>query len=106
MTSLRERIRRFFRPRAELPPDAASFSYRVYWTREARLWDAGRRRRARAAVEEVVRAPDFEANVLARRFRVPELDGSSHAGASLVALIQVLQAFESEAEPEGGEKHG
>lgn len=106
MTSLRERLRRLFRPRAELPPEAASFSYRVYWTREVRSWDPGRRRRARAAVEELVQSPDFEANVLARRFRVPVVDESGHAGASLVALVQVLQAFEGEAEAEGGKKDG
>lgn len=106
MTSLRERIRRLFRPRAELPPEAASFSYRVYWTREVRTWDSGRRRRVRAAVEEVVDAPDFKANAFARRFRVPAVDELNHAGASLVALVQVLEAFEGKAEPEGGEKDG
>ena len=106
MTSLRERLRRLIRPRAELPPEAASFSYRVYWTREVRLWDPGRRQRARAAVEELVQSPGFEANMLGRRFRVPVVDESSHAGASLVALIQVLQAFEDEAEAEGGKGDG
>lgn len=106
MTSLRERIRRLFRSRADLPPEAASFSYRVYWTREVRMWDSGRRHQVRAAVEKVVHAPDFEANAFARRFRVPIVDELSHAGASLVALVQVLGAFEGRAEPEGGEKDG
>lgn len=106
MTSLRERLRRLIRPRAELPPEAASFSYRVYWTREVRSWAPGRRRQARAAVEELVQSPAFEANMLARRFRVPAVDESKHAGASLVALVQVLQAFEGEPEAEGGKENG
>ncbi|MGH2626764.1 MAG: hypothetical protein ACRDHY_08965 [Anaerolineales bacterium] len=103
MTSLRERIRRLLHPRAGLPPQAAPFSYRVYWTREVRSWDPGRRRRARAAVQEVLGAPGFEANLLERRFRVPLVVDSSHAGASLVALNEVLQAFEAHTRPEGGE---
>lgn len=106
MTSWRERIRRLVRPRAGLPPQAAPFSYRVYWTREVRAWDAARRGRARAAAQEVVGAPGFEANLLRRRFRIPAVDDSRHSGASLVALIEVLQAFEAEAEADGGESDG
>jgi hypothetical protein len=53
-----------------------------------------------------VQSPAFEANMLARRFRVPAVDESKHAGASLVALVQVLQAFEGEPEAEGGKENG
>jgi hypothetical protein len=76
-------------------PDPA-YAYRVGWLKEARAWDA----RRRAAVSEGLRAvlddPAFSPNEFRRNYRVPALDESLHAGASLLALRQVLLALETD----------
>ena len=46
------------------------------------------------AVEEVRAKPDFEPNTYERRYAVEGLDESRHAGASLVALQDVLTALQ------------
>ena len=79
-------------PRPPGPP-RVDFSYTIYWTKQVRAWDAGRRADVSAALEHVVAQPDFEANTYARRYTVPGLDGQAHAGLSLLALRKVLAAF-------------
>jgi hypothetical protein len=46
------------------------------------------------ALRSVLAAPGFVPNTFDRRYQVLGLDDGLHAGASLVALLQVLQAFE------------
>jgi hypothetical protein len=81
------------RRRTFAPPDPA-FAYRIGWMTEVRTWDAVRRAAMADELRPVLGAPDFVANAYDRRYRVPALDAGLHAGASLVALQQVLQAFE------------
>jgi hypothetical protein len=96
MTSIRESIRRLLgRGEAQNEPDS-EFAYVVYWTKIGREWDAQRRKGVYLAVKEVVEAEDFEANLLERRYEVPTVDSSPHAGASLVALLRVIEALEPE----------
>lgn len=84
------------RKRTPPGPPRVEFSYTIFWTKQARGWDAARRRAVAAALEEVLRQPGFEANDYARRYRVPGLDEQGHAGASLLALKKVLEALTNE----------
>jgi len=81
------------RRRTVAPPDPA-FAYRIGWMTEVRTWDAARRVAMAEELRPVLAAADFIPNAYDRRYRVPALDGGLHAGASLVALQRVLQAFE------------
>jgi hypothetical protein len=83
----KRRVRPPGRPRVE-------FSYAVFWIKQARQWDAARRQAISAALRDVLSQPGFEANDYQRRYRVPGLDDQAHAGASLVALGQVLAALD------------
>lgn len=93
LSRLRDRIAPRHGPRSSPDP---SFAYRIGWMKEARAWDASRRAAVAAGLSIVLQAPDFVPNVYDRRFRVPALDANLHAGASLLALQQVLAAIESE----------
>jgi hypothetical protein len=90
---MRACLRRFFPPRAKPNPPRVDFSYTVYWTKQVRGWDRARRAEMTAALLSVIARPDFEANAYERRYRVPGLDDQAHAGASLIALKKVLDAF-------------
>jgi hypothetical protein len=69
-------------------------SYVIHWTRLARSWGRARRREVSRAVREQLETRGFEANPFGRRFRVAALDEHAHAGASLEALLKVLEGFE------------
>lgn len=77
------------------PPDPA-FAYRVGWLKEARTWDAHRRSAVAEGLRLTLSDPSFSPNEFRRLHRVPGLDESLHAGASLLALQQVLQALETD----------
>jgi len=79
--------------KASDPPDPG-FAYRVAWTKEARVWDAGKRAAIAESLGHVVRSDGFLANAYDRRYLVPGLDDMRHSGASLVALSVVLEALE------------
>ncbi len=102
MTSLREAIRRRLRRWTGQDTSAEGpdlrLGYRLSWVKTALSWDPARRRKALEAVLRRVRAQDFEPNPLQRRYRVPEVDGSAHAGLSLLALQEVLEALEHQEE--------
>lgn len=83
------------RPGPSGTPDPA-YAYRVGWLKEARTWDSQRRSAVAENLRVVLGAPDFSPNEFRRQYRVPALDESLHAGASLVALQQVLMALETE----------
>lgn len=104
MNPLREALRRWIRGGRE--SDAARYSYRVFWTREARRWPADRRKVVLAAVRHVVGSAGFVENRFDRRYAVEGLDDSLHAGESLTALIAVLEALGPEATAEQEERHG
>lgn len=106
MTSVRESVRRRLEQLRDDQPEPAAddremakLSYRINWLRTASEWDEDRRGGIRQAVASATQAPGFDGAGLNRVYQVPELDSSSHAGASLVALLDVLDALkESEAE--------
>jgi hypothetical protein len=77
-------------------PGQIDFSYTVFWTRQARQWDQPRRASVQAALKTVLARPDFLNNAFARTYTVPGLDDQAHAGASLLALDKVLDAFHDE----------
>jgi hypothetical protein len=72
------------------------FSYTIYWTTQARPWDAPRRAAVHTALLQALAQPGFEPNAYARRYTVPGLDDQAHSGASLIALKKVLAAFSTE----------
>jgi hypothetical protein len=80
------------------------FSFRVYWTKISfeQQWDLARIRALRPNVEAVTQQPDFQKNLIDRRYVVEGLDDLAHSGASLLALLEVLAALEKTyTDPEG-----
>lgn len=97
MSSIREAVRRLLgRARDETGGEAPRpiHSYTIYWTKEVRAWSREHRQGIRAQVESLTSGPGFEATTYERRYRVDGLDDSAHAGASLLALLHVLEGFE------------
>lgn len=99
MTSIREMLRRLLGEgdrseaagQAEQPsPD---YSYRVYWMKTARSWTDERLDEVREEVQRVVQGTGFEANPFERRYHVEAVDDQKHAGASLLALLEVIDAL-------------
>ena len=85
------------RPPPQNPnPPRVEYSYTIYWTKQAREWNAARRAAVREALLAVLARPSFEANAYERRYPVPGLDEQAHSGASLVALKKVLAALADE----------
>ncbi len=72
---------------------AVDFSYTIFWTKQVRQWSPERRAALHTALGAVLADPDFINNAYERRYTVPGLDDSAHAGASLLALDKVLAAF-------------
>ena len=96
VTSLRENLRRRFRRGADPQVQHAAYAYVVYWTKTARGWTSEQRAAALQAVRDIAARRDFLPTTYERRYRLAEVDASAHAGASLIALRQVLEALESE----------
>lgn len=96
VTSLRESLRRRFRRGADPQAQHAAYAYVVYWTKSARTWTSKQRAAALQAVRDIAARRDFLPTTYERRYRLPEVDSSAHAGASLIALRRVLEAMESE----------
>ena len=93
MRAIRRGLRRLSgRPQRE----AAAYAYTVHWTQQARGWDAARRREAHAALQALLTAPDFEPGLYQRRYVIEAVDALPHAGASLQALLRVLEALDAE----------
>lgn len=73
-------------------------SFRVFWTKICREWPIERVREVQQQVRPITEAPDFEKNLIDRRYTVPGLvDGGKyqqHSGASLLALLEVLATLE------------
>ena len=72
--------------------DRVDYSYTVFWTKQARLWDAAKRGAVAQEVARLVASADFNANFYQRTYTLTEVDGA-HAGASLLALQKVLEAL-------------
>jgi hypothetical protein len=99
-------IKRLFGIEDDQQPDASAepmtepkidFSFRIYWTKISfeQHWDLDRIRTLRRNVEAVTQQPDFQKNLIDRRYVVEGLDDLAHSGASLLALLEVLAALET-----------
>lgn len=75
--------------------DRVDYSYTVFWTKNARVWDTARREAVAQRLTAVINSPDFDANFYQRTYTLEGVDGA-HAGASLLALQKVLQALRNE----------
>lgn len=95
MTSIREAIVRLLSRSGREEPDEPSpyQAYTFYWTKEARTWTAERREAVSSELEVLLSEAGFEANPYERRYSLPDVDGSKHSGASLIALKRVLNAL-------------
>jgi len=82
------------RPAEPLTEQRIDFAYTIFWTKMVRTWEADKRKAIRARVEAMIAAPDFINNAFERRYAIEGLDETAHAGASLLALKKVLEAFE------------
>lgn len=84
-------------PQAEaMTEEKVDFSLRLYWTKISReeSWDVARVRALRPKVQAVTEQPGFQKNLIDRRYHVESLDERAHSGASLLALLAVLDALE------------
>ena len=75
--------------------DRVDYSYTVFWTKSARLWDTTQREAVMQQLAELIASTDFDANFYQRIYSLAEIDGA-HSGASLLALQKVLQALRNE----------
>jgi hypothetical protein len=96
VTSLRENLLRRFRRGPDPQVQHAAYAYVVYWTKTARSWTPERRAAVLQAVRDIAANRDFLPTTYERRYRLADVDSSAHAGASLIALRQVLETLESE----------
>lgn len=72
--------------------DRIAYSYTVFWTKTARLWDATQREAIARQLAEAIASADFDANFYQRTYTLADVDGA-HSGASLLALQKVLEAL-------------
>lgn len=75
-------------------PRPSDYAYTLYWVRQLQDWDAERKAEIASSVEDVVTESSFRPNEFYRVYSVPGLDDSAHSGASLLALLKVLAAYE------------
>ena len=71
------------------------YSYTVFWTKQARVWDASTRSSVATRLDALLKSPAFEANPFDRKYTLDGLDGA-HSGASLIALQKVLAALDAD----------
>ncbi len=72
--------------------DRIDYSYTVFWTKNARLWDAAKRAVVARHLAKLIASADFDANFYQRTYTLTDVDGA-HSGASLLALQKVLEAL-------------
>lgn len=96
MTSIRQSIRRLLGGQVDSNDDPIRpyYSYRIYWTKLVRDWSNEKRQNIAEKLEQVVSTDEFEPNPLERRYSVEGLSANKHAGASLLALQEVLHGFQ------------
>jgi hypothetical protein len=82
------------KPAEPLTEQRIDFAYTIFWTKMVRTWDDAKRKAIAAKVEALTTSPEFVNNAFERKFEIEGLDESAHAGASIVALKKVLEAFE------------
>jgi len=97
MTTLRGVLKKLFGASTIEASDESrrvDYSYRVFWTKQARTWDAGKRRLIRERISALMSEAEFETNAFERHFQIEDVDGQ-HSGASVLALNQVLEALDA-----------
>lgn len=101
MNRLRQLLQRKPEPSPHIIPlteQDVDMSLRIFWTKIARGWDLTRIQTTKVRVLNITQQPDFEKNLIERRYPIDGLvDGSQqhqHSGASLLALLQVLDTLE------------
>jgi hypothetical protein len=97
MTTLRGVLKKLFGSGVSETRDETrrvDYSYRVFWMKQARDWDADTCRKMSERLDALMSDTGFEANAFERRYRVEGVDGE-HSGASLRALDQVLEALDA-----------
>ncbi len=72
--------------------DRVDYSYTVFWTKNARLWDAAKRETVAQHLGKLIASADFDANFYRRAYTLAEVEGA-HSGSSLLALQKVLEAL-------------
>ncbi len=72
--------------------DRVDYSYAVFWTKNARSWDAAKREVVAQHLAELIASADFDANFYQRTYLLADVD-DAHSGASLLALQKVLAAL-------------
>lgn len=72
--------------------ERVDYSYTVFWTKQARLWEAERRSAVMHRLEKLLKSPVFQANPYDRNYTLDGVEGA-HSGASLKALAKVLAAL-------------
>ncbi len=72
--------------------DRIDYSYTVFWTKNARLWDTAKREAIARHLSKLIASDDFDANFYQRTYTLTDVDGA-HSGASLLALQKVLEAL-------------
>jgi hypothetical protein len=82
------------KPAEPLTEQRIDFAYTIFWTKMVRTWNEEKRKAIAARVARLTASPEFVNNAFERKFEVEGLDGLAHAGASIVALKKVLEAFE------------
>lgn len=100
-----ERIRRSLRDAAPPPPrppekmtaEKVEFNFRIYWTKMTISWSAERRATVRQQANAIIQMGDFEDNLIEKRYHLglEDVPEQMHSGASLLALVEVLNALDS-----------
>lgn len=97
-------LRRWWRGKKEakqaekhlLTEDRVDFSLRIYWMKiaTAQKWTPAKIAVLQRQAQYVAAQPDFEKNLMARRYQIEGLDNLAHSGASVLALLDVLAGLE------------
>ncbi len=75
--------------------DRIDYSYAVFWTKHARLWDKAKCVAVAQQLTALIGSSDFDANFYQRTYTLENVEGT-HSGASLLALQKVLDALRGE----------
>lgn len=110
MTSIRESIKRLLRgvvskEASEQDEPRPGYSYRIYWAKTVRDWTPARRKQISEKLSRLLAREEFQANLYQRQYHLPGLDESRHAGASLIALQDVIDGFNQFEQDEKENEH-
>ena len=72
--------------------DRVDYSYAVFWMKHARLWDVAKRETVAQQLTMLIGSLDLRRQLLSTHLHAEDVDGA-HSGASLLALLKVLEAL-------------